>query len=567
MIKTDGNIFYMTFGEGCYIAEVINGRLAHAHFGARVEPEDSVTALVGESDFDEFVINSGLSDGGPKNDDFELNVAVDTDSGERLKSRFVFKSAEVIEKPELSLPSLRGGKTLKIELFDNGLGLSATLLYTPFSRGGIARSVAVKNVGMRKLRFRASAARTFVYGKNAEFTCGGRDFPMNFVGVEGGGEAYGMFMLYGGVAVMASGNVNGGVELDCEVDPDIVLAPGMSFCSPEVLLCYSNAGRGGMSRVYHDILREYLIPSAFASTRRPVTVVSADAGDISHVPELGVDAYTVVTKPGDTAKKYSGLAGELKNGGMLFGARLDITKYDLKSAADAEKAHEYCRKFISGTTADIVSLEARDDCSYPYRVALYALYKALNEEFDVILIGRGDPALMKYCHIVVCGDVDTFTVGSVFTVMPPCVVARSVGPSEVSLKSRFDIASLGALNYNADVAETENIRRAVRAQVFSYQDDSSVIVGGDLYGLSVESGDIGYVAVSKDKSKAYAVVRLGKKKTRRVRFSGLDERNIYRVRELDRAYSGAALCHIGIRAEGAEGETVTFHLRQVADFD
>ncbi|MDE7107660.1 MAG: GH36 C-terminal domain-containing protein, partial [Clostridiales bacterium] len=120
----------------------------------------------------------------------------------------------------------------------------------------------------------------------------------------------------------------------------------------------------------------------------------------------------------------------------------------------------------------------------------------------------------------------------------------------------FDVASLGALGYEFNPMElSDGIKRAVRAQILSYQDDARCVLRGDLY-----CNDGCRMAVRKDKSRAYAVCA---SKGERVKFIGLDEHNLYHVRELNKTFSGAALIHCGI----ALGEgTHVFHILQVADW-
>ena len=76
------------------------------------------------------------------------------------------------------------------------------------------------------------------------------------------------------------------------------------------------------------------------------------------------------------------------------------------------------------------------------------------------------------------------------------------------------------------------------------------------------------LVASKDKSKAYAVcVNAGGRA--RVKLRGLDERNLYHVRELGKIYSGAALVGYGIPLPEGAGKNTSFafHLGQVADYE
>lgn len=151
-------------------------------------------------------------------------------------------------------------------------------------------------------------------------------------------------------------------------------------------------------------------------------------------------------------------------------------------------------------------------------------------------------------------------------VVPLCALGGRAS-AEPSLKTSFDMCALGVLSYRLDPEMLgEGGGRALRAQVFSYQDDRELIENGDLYSLS-GCGGYAAAAVSKDKSRAVAVYISGGGAAR-LRFFGADEHALYHVRELDRTFSGAALVGYGIDVSDVrEGESVSFRLRQVADYE
>lgn len=55
------------------------------------------------------------------------------------------------------------------------------------------------------------------------------------------------------------------------------LAPGGSFYSPEIALCYSSEGIGHMSRCFHDFVRNHIIRSPFVFKERPVLINNWEA--------------------------------------------------------------------------------------------------------------------------------------------------------------------------------------------------------------------------------------------------------------------------------------------------
>lgn len=88
------------------------------------------------------------------------------------------------------------------------------------------------------------------------------------------GEAYGFGLVY-------SGNFLAQVQLDSyetirvsmginPYDFSWKLSPGNSFQTPEVIMTYTNSGLGGMSRIYHDFIREHLLRFEFKYRERPI---------------------------------------------------------------------------------------------------------------------------------------------------------------------------------------------------------------------------------------------------------------------------------------------------------
>lgn len=98
-----------------------------------------------------------------------------------------------------------------------------------------------------------------------------------------------------GVMPVYSGNHRTDVEVDqtgsvrvvSGINPDTfswLLAPGEDFAVPEVLLCWTEDGLGGISAHYHDFIRRHVMRSPWKDRRRPVLINSWEAMmfDFSH---------------------------------------------------------------------------------------------------------------------------------------------------------------------------------------------------------------------------------------------------------------------------------------------
>ena len=79
---------------------------------------------------------------------------------------------------------------------------------------------------------------------------------------------------------------------------------GESFTTPQVALCYSNSGIGGMSRSYHDFLRERIINPDFVRKSRPIVINNWEAtyfdfdndklcAIIDEAAKLGIDTFVL----------------------------------------------------------------------------------------------------------------------------------------------------------------------------------------------------------------------------------------------------------------------------------
>ena len=151
------------------------------------------------------------------------------------------------------------------------------------------------------------------------------------------GEAYGMHLCYSGSWDMHAERtpfghlrLTGGLSA---FDFSWLLEPGESFQTPEVVLAYSQDGMNGLSRQYHDLYRQALIPERFVYQPRPVLINNWEGtrfkfdGEklkaiISKVAGTGIDTF--VLDDGWFGKRDDGTSGlgdwfvnEKKLGGPL----------------------------------------------------------------------------------------------------------------------------------------------------------------------------------------------------------------------------------------------------------
>ena len=224
------------------------------------------------------------------------------------------------EKPE-GLPGLRGNaetEGLEIRLEDRTSGLNACLTYWLFERQDvIVRSVRIENRGSGEVTLNkaASVCMDFPYGKKEVMHFHGRHamermaertpvprggrlaFESNrgmsshqsnpFIilcdpdTTERQGEAWGVMLMYSGNHLEEiSADQTGSVRVVSGIHPEGFawrLVPGQSFQTPEAILSFSAEGLNALSRNYHRVIREEVIPPRWRDVRKPVLVNSWEA--------------------------------------------------------------------------------------------------------------------------------------------------------------------------------------------------------------------------------------------------------------------------------------------------
>lgn len=583
MIKTDNGVFYLTAGETCYILKTANGgKLQTVYFGKRFEREDNLTALgygVGNS--------------------ADILIGEICRGGKKLAAEFVVDGAEVLAvKPEIGAPALVGGKTLRICLSCAREKLRAEVYITPYPRGGFSRRTVLINDG-EAITFKSQT----LGGTLAEdvdiisVTSSGEvvrsadgqkqsDGVGNFViaatknSSETYGDVYGYLCMYGDGTLFTEKSDGNGTSIVCRDGEKLKLCTGERYISPEVLSVFSYNGAGGMSRVFHDIIRESLGDKYFGK-RRPIVLFCPDMSEkkmceaASVAAELGLDVFAV--DGGKTPAKELRKIGETcKSAGIKLGIKITPNKIEKNSAAyvsgcteikpnvftvdfsDGQLSEKYIAELenvIEENGIEYLMIDVPQDGLKPFALGMYKLRAELAAKFpELFMEWNTVPQEMRYgksmCY-------------------PPCIMRNLVEYEPDSFKARFDNATFGCLGYALNPLElSEDTKRAVRAQIFSYQDDAPTVMLGDLYRLESTSGGKCLMAVTKDKSKAY-VVCLPSSAQSRVRLKGLDEHNLYHLRELDKTFSGAVLGACGVAVPPAKDGWSTFvlHIRQVTDYD
>jgi len=244
-------------------------------------------------------------------DYYESSLVLHFPNGNR-RSDFKYEGYEITkEKNALEgLPSLRHGETLKV--FLTSKEAKVTLYYTISENAGIiARSMKICNDGKQPIRIDRAYSFAFslpqrnwkaLYLNGASgaeahlaetplsrglFTIdskrGASSSAMNpFMAIgldettENSGTAYGINIIYSGSHAIKAEKIPSGLTRVIgginDFDFSWKLEPGEEFQTPEAVLAFSNEGWSGMSRQFHDIYREALIPERFVKKVRPIVI-------------------------------------------------------------------------------------------------------------------------------------------------------------------------------------------------------------------------------------------------------------------------------------------------------
>ena len=317
--------FYLN-NEKCTYAFHIGtgGYLHHLHFGQKIAQEDIRYLSQGlKTEFapaydpgEQYVSLDTLPQEYPiygMGDFRETAVLIRTNSGNRI-TNFKYESHKIVsEKPKLmGMPSLRGGETLIMRLYDRENKLQLDLYYTIYEKqAAVTRRAVLTNLGeevvdvlklnsfsldMNRSDFdkvclqggwakERSIERTSLSHGIFEVssTRGSSSHHLNpFLALcdkstgEDYGEVYGFNLVYSGsysikvqVDQLGFTRVGGGIN---EKDFCWKLGRGESFETPEMVLVYSNSGFNGMSQQFHRLYRDYLINPTYVYKKRPIVL-------------------------------------------------------------------------------------------------------------------------------------------------------------------------------------------------------------------------------------------------------------------------------------------------------
>jgi alpha-galactosidase len=112
------------------------------------------------------------------------------------------------------------------------------------------------------------------------------------------GDVFGFALVYSGNHIVeAEGNEVGRVRFNIGIHPTGFcwsLPPGAEFQTPECVMVYSQNGLGGMSRIFHRLFLNHLIPKQWAARPQPILLNSWEAQyfDVSHdaITEMAMEA-------------------------------------------------------------------------------------------------------------------------------------------------------------------------------------------------------------------------------------------------------------------------------------
>jgi alpha-galactosidase len=218
------------------------------------------------------------------------------------------------------------------------------------------------------------------------------------------GMTFGFGLVYSGNHVIeAHQNEVGRVRLNIGINPDTFswnLGRGETFQTPECVCVCSAAGSGGMSRIFHDVIREHILPPNWARAPPPPIMINsweAQYFDVSHdsIVQMAVDAKRlgiemVVLDDGWFGERHSdttslgdwtpnttkfplgirGVAHELDSMGMKMGLWFEPEMVSAKS--ELYKKHpDWClhvpgRARQTGRNQLVLDMGRQDVCDYLY---------------------------------------------------------------------------------------------------------------------------------------------------------------------------------------------------------
>ena len=267
------------------------------------------------------------------------------EDGTRVCELTYYSHEILAEKPKMQgMPSLDGGETLVIHLYDEKRNFGADLYYTVYPDTAVIarRAVYINNSDEKVVLQRAYSFAMGMPGNRYDMISlyGGwarerviERYPLHhgvssidskrhtssatlnpFMAIvdrdttETCGDAWGFNLVYSAsyvlkaeVATSGETVISGGIN---DFDFAWNLAAGESLETPEIVIAYSNDGIGGMSREFHDAYREHLIPKEHAKSPRPLLINNWEgtyfnftyeklAGIVDAVADTGIDTFVL----------------------------------------------------------------------------------------------------------------------------------------------------------------------------------------------------------------------------------------------------------------------------------
>ena len=338
MIQKHGSAFLLCGKDYAYAMRVTQTRfLQHLHFGGKISESDlaALSALAESSAPQADDLNKDMKLNGMQSEygfyahgDFHDPTAIFERGDGAAMSRLRYVSSEIIEgAPKIDgMPHVRtADETLAITLKDDFSDVEVVLYYAVCENANVlTRHAVIRNTGkgtvMLKKAFsfrvdlprgeykalrlggmwgqeRIPSVTPVGHGITRVQSLHGRSSHETnpFLGILGKGceeetgDCYGVQLVYSGnFAITAEWSkvgslcVQGGV---CDVNFGWELKGGDEFITPQALLCYSGEGLGGMSRAFHDFLRERMINPNYVGKPRPIVVNHWEATEFTYTGE------------------------------------------------------------------------------------------------------------------------------------------------------------------------------------------------------------------------------------------------------------------------------------------
>lgn len=145
------------------------------------------------------------------------------------------------------------------------------------------------------------------------------------------GDAYGMHLIYSGSWDLSAERtpfghlrLTGGLSA---FDFSWLLEPGEAFQTPEVVLAYTKDGMNGLSRQFHDLYRQALLPKRFVNQPRPVLINNWEGTRFAFTQEKLLNIISKVAGTGiDTFVLDDGWFGKRDDGTSSLGDWFEYTE-------------------------------------------------------------------------------------------------------------------------------------------------------------------------------------------------------------------------------------------------